>query len=82
MAELDPDRLLALSYVPARKRPGVETLWRLDAALGKVLAGGREPLISQIKLAWWREALERLDTEKAPAEPILEAVAAYILPRG
>jgi phytoene synthase len=80
MTPLDADRTLALSYVPARRRAGVEALWRLDAALGAVLAGGREPLISQIKLAWWREALEKLDREKAPAEPVLQAVAEHVLP--
>ena len=82
MAELDPDRILALSYVPAARRPAVEALWRLDAALGAALAGGREPLIAQIKLAWWRETLERLDAAPAPAEPVLQAVAAHVLPAG
>ena len=78
--ELDPDRTLALSYVPAKRRAAVGALWRLDSALGAALAGGREPLISRIKLAWWREALERLDREPAPAEPVLQDVAAHILP--
>ena len=82
MAELDRDRILALSYVPAARRAAVEALWRLDAALGAALAGGREPLIAQIKLAWWREALERLDSAPAPAEPVLQAVAAHVLPAG
>src|SRR3954463_16464203 len=81
-SDLDPDRVLALSYIPARHRPAVEALWRLDAALGLVLAGGREPMISRIKLAWWREALERLDREKAPAEPVLQALASHVLPAG
>ena len=79
---LDPDRVLALSYVPARRRAAVEALWQLDAALGDVLAGGREPLISRIKLAWWRETLEKLDTARAPSEPVLQAVADRLLPAG
>ena len=82
MAELDRDRILALSYIPLAPRPAVAALWRLDAALGAVLAGGREPLISQIKFAWWRESLEKLDREPAPAEPALRAAAEQLLPRG
>jgi phytoene synthase len=82
MVDLDRDRILALSYVPVARRAAVEALWRLDLALGNVLAGGREPLLSQIKLAWWREALEKLDRERPPAEPALEAAAAHILPAG
>ena len=55
MTPLDPDRILALSYVPARRRAAVEALWRLDAALGAALGGGSEPRIARITLAWWRE---------------------------
>lgn len=80
MTPLDPDRTLALAYVPHRTRPAVEALWRLDAALGAVLAGGREPLISRIKLVWWRDSLEKLDRDPAPAEPTLQAVAEHVLP--
>ena len=82
MTPLDPDRTLALSYVPIRHRAAVAALWHLDAALGAVVSGGNEPMISRIKLAWWREALERLDHTPPPAEPTLEAVAAHLLPRG
>ncbi|HEX8668618.1 MAG TPA: squalene/phytoene synthase family protein [Allosphingosinicella sp.] len=82
MPELDRDRILALSYVPARRRAAVEALWNVDLALGQVLVGGREPLISQIKLAWWREALEKLDAAPAPSEPALEAAARHVLPAG
>jgi len=83
MAELDRDRVLALSYIPARVRPAVEALWQLDASLAAVLTSGRDPLLSQIKLAWWRDALEQLDKGgRPPAEPVLEAVAALVLPLG
>jgi phytoene synthase len=82
MPDLDPDRILALSYVPARKRPAISALWNLDLALGAVLAGGRDPMLSRIKLAWWREALEKLDQAPPPAEPVLQALAAHVLPAG
>jgi phytoene synthase len=39
-------------------------------------------MVSRIKLAWWREALERLDREPAPAEPLLQALADHVLPAG
>jgi 15-cis-phytoene synthase len=78
--ELDADRRLALAYVPAARRAAVEALWRLDLALGSVLATGREPMIGQIRLAWWREALDKLDRECPPAEPVLQALSAHVLP--
>jgi phytoene synthase len=79
--DLDPDRKLALAYVPAAARSAVEALWRLDVAFAAILATGTQPLISQMRLAWWREALERLDHAPPPAEPVLQALAATVIPR-
>jgi phytoene synthase len=79
---LDPDRQLALAYVPARVRPAVEALWRLDASFAAILVTGTQPMISQMRLAWWREAMERLDNAPPPAEPVLQALAAHVLPAG
>jgi phytoene synthase len=79
---MDPDRALALAYVPTAKRRTIEALWSLDVTLGAVISAGREPMISRIKLAWWRDSLEKLDKEKAPAEPVLQAVAEHVLPAG
>lgn len=78
--DLDPERRLALAYVPAAIRPALEALWRLDATLATILATGTQPLVSQMRLAWWREALQRLDTAPPPAEPLLQALAAQVLP--
>jgi phytoene synthase len=37
--------------------------------------------LGAIRLAWWREALERLDANPPPPEPRLQAVATELLPR-
>ena len=80
--DFDPERNLALAYVPAQRRAALETLWRLDVTLGSVLTTGTDPMISRIRLAWWRESLEKLDRERPPAEPMLEAVARDLLRAG
>ena len=79
---MNADVLLALASVPEPIQPPIRALWALDEALGKVLATGGEAMIGRIRLAWWREALERLDREPAPREPLLEGVAAQLLPAG
>lgn len=79
---IDPWRDLAFSYAPEGTRRAVEALFALDAALGGVLRTTREPLVGQMRLAWWREALERLDAGAPPAEPVLQALASEVLPRG
>ena len=78
----DPERALVLAYAPARLRPALAALWRLDERLGSVVAAAREPMIGAIRLAWWREALEALDREPPPPEPLLKEIAEVLLPVG
>jgi phytoene synthase len=79
---LDPERRLALVYVGGPRRFALETLWRLDAALGSLVSAASQPMIAQMKLVWWRGALVRLDSEPVPAEPLLQAVQERLLAAG
>lgn len=78
----DPLRDLALSYAPAGRRPAIDALFALDAALGRVLRTTREPMVGQMRLAWWRDALQGLDHAPPPGEPVLQALAANLLHLG
>lgn len=78
----NPERALALSYAPRAGLAALEALLALDDALAQLLRTTREPALGQLRLAWWREALARLDSEAAPAEPVLQALAREVLPKG
>ena len=82
MTSDDPERELILTYAPAAGRAALAAVLMLDDALAKLLRTTREPAVGQIRLAWWREALERLDASPPPAEPVLQALAAHVLPAG
>lgn len=82
IAAIGADRALSLHHAPAKHRPALVAIWRVDAAMGDVVARSTEPALGRIKLAWWREALDRLDAQPAPAEPRLRAVESELLPRG
>ena len=41
-----------------------------------------QPALGAIKLAWWRESLQKLDAAPPPPEPRLQAAARELLPRG
>ncbi len=69
-------------YAPAAVRPALMALHGLDLELGQVVAGTSDAMIGQIRLAWWREALAALDSAPPPAQPLLQLVAAEVLPRG
>lgn len=68
--------------MPADAREAFDALFAIDSAMGNVVALSTEPQLARIKLAWWRERLEALDSSPPPAEPRLEAVARQLLPRG
>jgi phytoene synthase len=78
----DPWLDLALSYAPVKSRAALGALFALDTALGNVLRTTREPLVGQMRLAWWRAALEGLDASGAPAEPVLQSLTDAVLPLG
>ena len=56
-------------------------LLALDAELAQLVATTTEPLLGEIRLAWWRDRLIELDTQPAPAQPLLQALQARTLPR-
>lgn len=77
-----PERNLALAYVPAARRGALEALFAVDAALSDVVRTTTEPLIGQMRLTWWHDALIKLDSASPPAHPVLEAIARNLLPVG
>ena len=76
------DRALVRLYWPVELRPAFDALFAIDDVMAEVVASSTQPALGAIRLAWWREALERLDHYPPPAEPRLQAVAEQLLPRG
>lgn len=76
------DRDLVRLYWPVDLRPAFDALFGIDDALAEVVASSTQPALGAIRLAWWREALVRLDHGPPPPEPRLMAVAEHLLPRG
>ena len=74
-----------LVFVPHARRAAMSALWGLAARLTKLLLDAREPLIGQIKLAWWRDmaALVASDPAALPkGEPLLAELQATWAGRG
>ena len=76
------DRDLVRLYWPVELRPAFDALFGIDDALAEIVASSTQPALGAIRLAWWREALVRLDHCPPPPEPRLLAAAEYLLPRG
>ncbi|CAN5509265.1 hypothetical protein BH09PSE4_BH09PSE4_07780 [soil metagenome] len=82
MSAADPERALAISYAPGPRRAALTSLFALDDALAQVLRTTREPMVGQMRLTWWHDALVRLDSAPPPAEPVLQALTRDLLPLG
>lgn len=78
----DHDRFLATLYAPAPARPALFALHALDLELQSVVDSTTEPMLGEIRLAWWRESLQKLDEGVTPAQPVLATLAAEALPQG
>jgi phytoene synthase len=76
------EQALAVGYAPASARDGFAALLDLDHQLASILQSTTEPMIGQMRLTWWYEALEKLDREAAPGHPVLQRLAASVLPGG
>lgn len=61
------------------RRPAIASLWALAERLALLLREAREPMICQIKLAWWRDMMAKLatDADALPkGEPLLAQLSA------
>lgn len=74
---VDPERELALSYAPREACEHLRALWLVDERFGAIVAGTTDPIIGEMRLLWWREALAAVSREDR-AEPLLERVKAAI----
>lgn len=73
----DRERWLALLWAPPASRAALAAVLAYDCELERVVASLTEPLLAELRLAWWRERLAELARgERPPAQPLLRALAA------
>lgn len=77
MPALPQTMRLALAYAPASARLPTLALLALDQRLAGLLRHSREPMMAQIRLAWWRETLDRDAAEWPEGEPLLAALRSW-----
>lgn len=72
--QLPASQRLALAYATRRSRLPFLALFSLDQRLGTIVRSMREPMLAQMRLAWWREQLQRPSNGRAAGEPVLAAL--------
>lgn len=74
---LSPPVMLALAYAPASVKAYWTGFLELDKRLARIVAQSTEPMLAQIRLAWWREMFGRPTGEWPAGEPLLARLAAW-----
>jgi len=78
---LDPDRWLASRFIAdPQRRAEVMAIYALNDELARIGETVTQPLIGEIRLAWWRDRIEDLfNGRPIPAQPTLQALTASIV---
>jgi phytoene synthase len=70
-------RRLALSYAPRETREPMLALLALDLRLAGIVRSSHEPMLAQLRLAWWREQLASDGAAWPAGEPLLVALRSW-----
>lgn len=70
----DRDRFLSTLFAPAAQRPLLYALYAFDLEIAGLPARLSEPLAGELRLQWWREALDGTRAEEARGHPVAHAV--------
>ena len=76
----DPDRYIAALFAPAEKRAHLFALYALNHELGHIAEAVREPMMAEIRLQWWRDALAEARAGKPRGHDVLQGMAKALGP--
>lgn len=68
---------LALVYAPASARQQTLAMLALDTRLAGLIRRSSEPMLAQLRLAWWREAIAQNPAKWPQGEPVLAALRSW-----
>src|SRR5215207_1362536 len=81
----DPDRFFASLFAPADKRPHLFALYAFSLEMARVREAVSEPMLGDIRLQWWRDALQGEARGDVRANPVAVAlddtIVRFRLPR-
>ena len=78
----EPDRYVAALLAPRRARADLVALAAFLSEASRAVAVASEPMIGEIRLQWWRDAITAGETTGSPvADAMLRTIAEHALPR-
>lgn len=71
---LPPELELTLAHTKAPYRDALRIFFDFDRRLARIVAGTNEPMLGQMRLAWWRETLLKPVKDRPSGDAVLDAV--------
>lgn len=68
---------IALGQAPAEMRTIWHSFFALDQRLGRILSETTEPMLAQIKLAWWRDRLSEEVEMRPTGDAVLDGLLSW-----
>ena len=72
----DHDRYLSGLFAPRPRRGRLMALYAFNLELARIRESVREPMMGEMRLQWWREAIDGIDAGRIAARPVVRALAA------
>lgn len=73
---LPPEAELAVAWSPPKVRAAFSILLQLDRRLAKIVARTTEPMLGQMRLAWWRDVLKQSPAQRPRGDAVLDQIGA------
>jgi 15-cis-phytoene synthase len=74
----DPDSYWSALFAPAPERTALLALYAFSSELAHIAGLSREPMVGQIRLQWWRDAIDLAAPGKKTGNPAADALSAAI----
>jgi 15-cis-phytoene synthase len=74
---LPPELALAMAWTPQKVREPLRIAFELDQRLARIVARTTEPMLGQMRLAWWREALGKPVGDRPRGDAVLDAIGQH-----
>ena len=83
LKQRDRERYLSVLWAPQAARGALAAIHLFDLELMRIVAEAREPMLAEIRIAWWMEQLQAIAAGATPeAQPLLQTLAHEAAARG
>ena len=80
--EADKDRFIASLFAPAGQRGDLLALYAFDVELARIPQLAKQQIAGEIRLQWWREAVDGSNAHEAEANPVAGALMQIVTRHG